>query len=57
MKEPIAFVGKISKSGRKRLINIPAELFDKIDDSYYKIYMIKVEFQDILEKEGAYDKN
>jgi len=48
----IKFIAKISKSGRKRLINIPSELLKELDKNtdYYKIYMIPVKFND-LERE------
>lgn len=41
----IKFVGKISSQGSKRIINIPKELIDEINNSveYYKIYLIPIE--------------
>jgi len=45
----IKFVAKISRSGRKRLINIPAEILKDIEneDVYFKVYLIPVDFKDI----------
>lgn len=48
----IQFIAKISKSGSKRLINIPSDSLKKLnrDDEYYKVYLIPIRFND-LEKE------
>lgn len=50
--KPIQFIAKISKSGSKRLINIPSDSLKKLsrDDEYYKVYLIPIRFND-LEKE------
>lgn len=45
--EAIKFVAQISRSGRKRLINIPSELHDKLNEGYYKVYLVPVKFDDI----------
>jgi len=44
----ITFVARVSKSGKKRLINIPVELFDEINESvkYYKVKLIPIELND-----------
>lgn len=47
----ITFVSKYSKSGRKRLINIPSERFEELgdEDTYYKVYLVPIKFDDILD--------
>lgn len=52
----IQFIAKVSRSGTKRLLNIPKDLFRDLDKSveYYKIYMIPIRFNDLndLEQEN-----
>lgn len=44
----IKFVGKISKSGKKRLINIPLDIIDDINDSvlFFKVYLVPIKLND-----------
>ncbi|MBA7492422.1 hypothetical protein ES702_02972 [subsurface metagenome] len=47
-KDRIYFVAKPSTSGRKILINIPAEKHSEINkDLYYKVYLIPVHFNEL----------
>lgn len=44
--EIIRFVGKIRKSGTKKIINVPRDKFKYLKESneYYKVFLIPVDF-------------
>lgn len=46
-KKTIKFVGKVSKSGSKRLINIPSRIFNEFHsfDNHFIVHLIPVDFK------------
>lgn len=45
--ERITFVAKVSRSGNRRLINIPADVREDVPEKYYKVYLIPIKFKDL----------